>query len=321
MTLAVVILNWNQAQDTIACVEAVRAWEFQPKHIWVVDNASQPDDYQSVARAVGRGEASPSNLAGPRVGGDASPQRDIHLIRADANRGFAGGNNIALAQVIEAGCDAVLLLNNDAQVDAPTVRELLRLLQTEPSIGIIGPMLYAADDSGQLLSAGGRDIAHHVSSHILVPVKPGELRTVAYVPGTCVLIRTQVLETAGLFDEAYFFGGEMADLCQRARQAGWTSVISGTGCAKHAIDRSSGIRRRLHTYYVIRNRFLFARKFYPQQRFPLFVRWAAYSAYAWAHAALHQDRDRARAIWMGCMHGWRGVYGGQNAVVTRGEIA
>jgi GT2 family glycosyltransferase len=298
MTLGIIILNWNQTGDTIACAQQAQRWAIEDKRIWVVDNGSRPEE----ARA----------LAGALPG--------VEIIFSPLNRGFAGGNNLALSRALKTDCQAVLLFNNDAQADGEAIAQLRRTLEQHSRIGIIGPVLVDAANPQRVLSAGGRDIARHIASHILNPIRPGELRFVDYVPGTCAMMRADVLRALGLLDEEYFFGGEVADLCARARQKDWLCAVDGSATVRHAVDRSAIIRKQLHLYYVIRNRFLYIRKFYPRWQLALFAAWTIYSLYTASLALVRRQPAQARVIGLGCLDGWRGWFGGQNGRVTRGEI-
>lgn len=298
MALGIIIINWNQAQDAIACVRRAQQWQFD-KRIWVVDNGSNASDVQRL-----RAELS-----------------DVALIFSEANLGFAGGNNLALREALRTDCEAILLFNNDAQADGEAIVQLRRRLEQHPRLGIVGPVLVDAANPNRILSAGGRDIARHLSSHIPEPLAPGALRYVDYVPGTCVMVHVEVFRAVGLLDEAYFFGGELADLCMRARQCGWLSAVDGASVVWHAVDRSADLRSHLHIYYVIRNRFLYIRKFYPRARLPLFAMWTAQALLGGTLALAQGQRRRARAIALGCWDGWHSRFGGQNARVTLGQIA
>jgi len=299
LTVATIILNWNQADDTLACVRAVEALPLAPERIWVVDNGSAPGDVERIRRECS----------------------GVRLIFSETNKGFAGGNNLALVEILRAGYDAVLLLNNDATVDAASLEHLCATLRNHPAVGIVGPMLWDADQPDRLLAAGGRDIAHHLSSHLHEPVRWGELREVDYVPGTCVLIRAQMLRLTGLLDEDFFFGGEVAALCKAGRALGYGCVVDGCARANHSIRRSSKIRRSLHAYYVMRNRFLFIRRFYARKKIALYLLWTAYAVYNGLLATIQRDSRHAKAIWQGCLDGWLGRVGNQNARVTGGQIS
>ena len=297
MKVAVVILNWNQAADTAHCVHELLAWPLEAEHIWVVDNASAPADRTQLQR-------------------DCSA---VHLQYSEINCGFAGGNNLALAEILCQDYEAVLLLNNDASLDKGSFEHLCNTLAMYPEVGIVGPTLWDATDPRHMLSAGGLDIAYHVASHRLEPVECGQLPLVDYVPGTCALIRTSVLSEVGLLNEDFFFGGEVAAFCASAIKCGFSSAIDGCAKALHAVDRSSLLRRDLHTYYIIRNRFLFTRLFHSQAQFALYLMWTAYAAYNGLLALLHGDTQHARAISLGCIDGWTRRYGGQNERVLRDD--
>ena len=295
MKVAVVILNWNQAAETARCVHALLAWPLAAEHIWVVDNASAPADRMQL-------------------------QRDCpaaHLQYSEINRGFAGGNNLALAEILCQDYEAVLLLNNDASLDKTSFEHLCNTLVQHPEVGIVGPALWDAANPRHLLSAGGLDIAYHVTSHRSEPVECGQLPLVDYVPGTCALIRTHVLREVGLLNEDFFFSGEVAALCASAAKCGYSSAIDGCARALHAVDRSSLIRHDLYTYYVIRNRFLFAHLFHPRSQIALYLMWTSYAGYISLLALLRGDRQHARAICLGCIDGWIRRYGGQNERVLR----
>ena len=300
MLVDVVILNWNAPDDTLACLRNLAAWQSVSLRIWVVDNASSDD---SVARIQ-------------------TEFPHINFIRSDQNRGFAGGNNLALAAILDSNdSEMVLLLNNDATVAEPELRKLLGWLEMRPDLGVLGPALWNAQFPERLLSAGGRDVVRYVVSHWRdLPAEP-DVRVVDYVPGTCVLIRAAVLRDVGLLDEDYFFAGEVADLCRRARQAEWVCAVDTAARAEHHLARSSEIREQLHIYYVLRNRFIFIRKFYAHQRWRWFAFWTGYGLYVALSALVHRQWRRARAIVLGVWDGLRGHYGGQNArILGRARI-
>lgn len=258
--------------------------------VWVVDNDS--DD---------KGDGIESAFEG------------VHLIHSEKNLGFAGGNNLALGRAVDAACDVILLLNNDARFDETDLDTLIDTLMSDTTIGVIGPVLRDRHPPHRVLSMGGRDISRHFMTHEFDAPSNGFLKEVAYVPGTVVLIRASVFRNTGLLDERYFFGGEMADLCARARAVGLRSIIQSQARALHDVARSSRVRDSLHAYYVIRNRFLYIRKFHRQQRLWLYVYWAGGGMAMGLAALLRGNTRRARAISLGVWHGLIGRFGGRNS--------
>ncbi len=294
MELAVVILNWNAAADTLRCVRNLSSWGKVRPFVWVVDNGSTDGSADAIA----------------------SECPHIHLIRNPANLGFAGGNNRGIRAALSAGSWPVLLLNNDAYLAEEDVIRLLETLQGDPRIGFVGPLLFDAERKEHLLAAGGRSPVLHHHSHILT-LKPGPpIREVDYVVGTVILGRPEVFHRVGLLDEAYFFSMEVADLCMRARQKGYISVVDTRAKAYHALHRSSHLRETLHAYYIIRNRFLFIRKFYAEKGVMLAGCWAFYSLALCLRLYLSGKSGAARAVRLGLVDGLRGRFGGQNARVA-----
>ncbi len=291
MKLSVVILNWNTSRDTVACLRSVQAWEAtgavgRPR-VWVVDNGSRPPEIEAVRQEF------------PAV----------QLIQSPVNRGFAGGSNMGIEAALASGTDAVLLLNNDASVDARSVAAMLDTLGSDPAIGVVGPTIWHA---GACISVGGRDIARHATTHLRPRTPLTAMQDVDYVSGTAALVKREVFERVGLLDEDYFFGGEMADLCHRARRSGFRSVTEPRARALHDLERSSRDRRTLHIYYVVRNRFLYARKHHPRRSAWLYSRWAARGALTALAALCRGQPRRARAVALGVLDGVRGRSGGQN---------
>src|SRR2546428_13044598 len=95
--IGVVILNWNGAEDTIACLESLAAADPGPARVVVVDNASTDGSVPAL-----RAWAAKSSRARPTI------------VRSDHNPGFAGGNNLGLGLLARAaGIATFLCLKND----------------------------------------------------------------------------------------------------------------------------------------------------------------------------------------------------------------
>ena len=290
MELAIVILNWNAAADTIPCVHQIASWERLRPTIWVVDNGSSDGSAEAIAREC--------------------PQ--VRLVRNSDNLGFAGGNNRGIAEALAVGDAPILLLNNDAFIEEGDVIRLLDTLDGDPRIGFIGPLLYDASRKEKLLSAGGKNPARHHQSHILELTDGEPVRIVECVPGTVVLVRAEVFRRVGLLDEAYFFASEVADLCLQAGRCGYVSAIDTRARAFHHLGRSSDLRSSLYVYYIIRNRFLLTRKFERHWKILFYCFWALYCLALSLKVQLSGRPTTARAIRLGLLDGLRGRFGGQN---------
>ena len=294
MNLSVVILNWNNAADTVACARSLQSWTGTKPEVWVVDNASTDGGVEIILRDC------PS----------------VRLIRNPENRGFAGGNNAAIRKILnESKADAILLLNNDARLAEPDALALFQTLEKHPQIGIVGP---AIDEAGRL-STGGRDIAWHIYSRRWSGDTSPKDRLIEadYVSGTVAVVRAEAFREAGLFDEDYFFSGEMADLCQRVKQNGFLCCVSIAARAKHETHHASALRDTLYAYYNLRNRFLYVRKFYPFLKFALIPGWTVTGLLMAGLALVMGKTDKARAVALALADGILNRYGNRNGKFIR----
>jgi GT2 family glycosyltransferase len=287
MRLSVIILNWNSTAATIRRVKQVTQWHRLAPTIWVVDNASAKGDVDQISL----------QCPGAR------------LLRSAANLGFAGGNNLAIKAALEAGSHVMLLLNNDAEIDEAGVTSLMQVMEATPALGIIGPIVNEFDGHRSILYAGGRNIAFHLNTHVQVASPPSQAVCAAdYVPGAVVLVRRDVFVKVGLLDERYFFSGEIADLCLRARRCGFECGVVTRVIAQHNTHLADDRRKTLYAYYSLRNRLLYVRKFHS---WSLLI----WSFIYWGMATRNLLVGRlaaARVIWLAWSDGIRGNYGNRN---------
>jgi hypothetical protein len=101
------------------------------------------------------------------------------------------------------------------------------------------------------------------SSLALVPPLQ-ELRPVDAVSACLVLIRREVFAAVGLLDEDYFFSFEDIDFCQRAREAGFSSIVAEHAIAFHEGGRSLGAASPRRFYFAARNHLLLSSRAAPR---------------------------------------------------------
>jgi GT2 family glycosyltransferase len=285
--LGIVILNWNNANDTIATIQGIQRWQSLTPTVWVVDNGSQDDSVERLRR----------ECPGAR------------LLLSERNLGFAAGNNLALRRALdEAPAGYFLLLNNDAVIEEAGARRLMETL-TRTRAGIVGPILRDPPPAATLQAAGWLNPLWRVNTHMDRIPDTSAPYPVDYVPGTAILLAAEVLERVGLLDEEYFISGEIADLCLRARRCGYNPLIDPAVTVYHDTGRSSELRVAFYSYYFLRNRFLFVRKLYPRWRLVHTAYWSSFALTAILLARLRVERRRASALALGLRHGLAGRFG------------
>jgi GT2 family glycosyltransferase len=222
--IAVVVLNWNGKALTLDCVRSLLEIQTPNVETVVVDNASSDGSAEAVRQSFGD---------------------QVTVIVNDDNLGFAAGNNVGIQFALRNGADFVLLLNNDTVVDTDLINGMLRPFEADATVGITGPKIYYYDPPDQIWFAGGElFLARGVSRHIGIRETDrgqfDEQRVVDYVTGCALMARREVFELAGFLDPSYVAYYEDADLCMRARRAGFSIVYAPEGKVWHKISASTG---------------------------------------------------------------------------------
>ena len=117
--VSILILNWNGARYIFDCLESVREKVRGPYEVIVVDNHSS--------------DGSPDRIA--------QDYPWVKLVRSNDNLGFAKGNNLAARY---ASGKYLLLLNYDTLL-LSDITDAVRVLEADPSIGVVGAQMFALD--------------------------------------------------------------------------------------------------------------------------------------------------------------------------------
>jgi GT2 family glycosyltransferase len=290
MNVSIVLLNWNAAADTIACLQPMITWQQVRPLLIVVDNASGANDIAQLRQKL----------------------PTVHLIENKQNEGFSGGSNRGMAYALAQGDAPILLLNNDAMISETAVLRLAQTLAEQPEIGLVVPQL--VDENGELVAVGGKNPAFHMQTRVQGFASDDPVQRVETVSGTAVLLRVAMLRQVGLLDERFFFSTEMADLSLRAQRHGFSCAVERRATVNHTISRSAPLRSSLYVYYIVRNRFLVLRIHY-RWRLDLITFWLAYTVALWFKLQLGRQFVTARAVWLALGDGLNGRFGGQNARV------
>lgn len=274
----VVTLNWNRADDTIACMRSVHAMSHRNCAYVVCDNASRPESV-AVLRAWGvtlpggLEEASP----GQRLQTPHQAGRTV-LLHTGGNLGYAGGINVGLRHALAQGdADYVWVLNNDTEVDADALSALLRRVHANARIGLCGSTLILHHDRNQVQALGGaaytpwRARTAALGAFSLLdrcPANPSAVESrMAYVVGAAMLVRKGFLDQVGLMDETYFLYSEEHDWAHRGRASGFVLGWAPDSLVFHkhgaTIGTSPDGGSTLSLFYLYRSKVLFTARHHP----------------------------------------------------------
>jgi hypothetical protein len=205
------------------------ATDYPNFEVILVDNASIDGSYQSVVSQFGN-------------------DNRLIIIRNDANKGFAGGNNVGLKY---AKGSYITLLNNDTEVERDWLTEAVKIAESDEKIAIVQSKLFFWHDHDMLESAGAFiDKAGYGFERGLAKGKNlyNKVAEVFYANGAAITIKRKVLKKLctgkiELFDDDFFFAYEDVDLSWRVRLAGYKTVAAPTSIVFH--HRSSTTSRSL----------------------------------------------------------------------------
>lgn len=277
---AIALLNWNGWRDTIACLDSLDHVRYPDASVVLCDNCSTDDSVDRIAR-WGQERAWPCRVVDHLADGNerrtlAGGEPRLLIVRSHANRGFAGGMNVAIRYALESDRQYkyVWALNTDTTVEPDSLPTAVRALEARPSAGSAQSLLVWArqptllDSAGmRLLRRGGaRDIRHHRPRAELEALVAG--REAVEIFGCCAaaaLYRADALRRVGLFDESLFQTHEDVDLACRLREHGYTAVLVPASVVHHLGGVSRDRKKRGWTWWIAhRNKLRIVARWYPR---------------------------------------------------------
>jgi len=226
MRFSVVIVTLNNQSTILPCLNSIKVNLKRDVKIFVVDNASTDGTLKIVEESF--------------------PQ--VIIVRNKSNLGFARANNQALKQ---AKGNFIFLLNPDAEVTGNALEEMVAYMEKHDDVGILGPKLVNDDGSTQKeitpLPGFLDSILILLKLHRIKPfsnlVYPNydyeKTQEAEHLMGSALLIRREVFEKIGLFDEKFFLWFEETDLEKRAKEAGFKVVYHPKAVVKHLVGQST----------------------------------------------------------------------------------
>lgn len=247
MKLQTILLNWRTPEMTLQALEAALEAMARVPGEWgitLVDNDSQDGSEQRIRAAVAERAEEP--------GWDR-----VRVLQSGRNGGFGAGNNHGIRDALAQPepPQYIYLLNSDAFPAPDAIVHLLAHLDRHPETGIAGSYIHGTDGEAHVTafrfpsflseveSAMHLGLVTRVLSDHVVPLGvPEGTREVDWLAGASMMIRREVLETVGLFDETFFLYFEETDLCRRAADAGFRTTYVRESEVAHIGSVSTGMK-------------------------------------------------------------------------------
>ncbi|KKW45215.1 MAG: dTDP-Rha:a-D-GlcNAc-diphosphoryl polyprenol, a-3-L-rhamnosyl transferase [Parcubacteria group bacterium GW2011_GWA2_56_7] len=169
----------------------------------------------------------------------------VRVLDMGQNRGFAYAVNRGLE--VAAG-EFVALINPDVIFIEPALSKMLEHLDLNKDVGIAGPRLLFPDGSHQpsvrlfprpldqwliLLKIPHLFEPRRVAQYLMTHTHPMETQDVDQIMGAFFVMRREMIEMVGAWDERFFLWFEEVDYCKRAHDAGWKIRYDTDATAQH----------------------------------------------------------------------------------------
>lgn len=261
--VAILILNWNGWEDTIACLKSLLLMDFKDYFIILGDNGSNNDSKDRLSeycKSIGKNSEWLSLES--RTCRTIS-MKDIVLYDLKTNNGFAKGNNLMMRFAWQYKPDYYLLLNNDTEVEPDFLTKLVNYQKQNPQIKILSPLIYYYDNKDRIWNAGGKIIwgirKYFYGDCLAKNISIDEYLRCSFITGCALMCTPDILkEDHTLLTEAFFHGEEDFELGLRMKKDGVEMGCYTPAVIYHKVGRSSGsVGKKIGlTYCYYLNRFI-----------------------------------------------------------------
>lgn len=252
----IIILNYNNWEDTLNCIDSVRRWNTAPVKYIVVDNGS-PRPGTVEALGLGLKERFGADYRRYAEGEPAAgPLPRAALLQSPTNSGYAEGNNKGLRLAFEdEDISHIMILNNDTLFFEDIIPGLQSQLEALPKAAIISPLLYKRDREGIDYNCARRanSYGHIVYRYLFYFADPfglikkwqrhtmllqespelmeRDLIEIELPSGSCMLLRKSLFKQMGGFDGGTFLYYEEDILFEKTLRLGLTNyMMPRLGC-------------------------------------------------------------------------------------------
>lgn len=290
------VLNWNNYEDTVDCIESLQDLSYDGLGIVLVDNGSSDGSGERLAEAF----------------------PEVTALLNDENLGFSGGHNTTINYALERDADYVWMLNNDIVVPNGVLKSLVEAAEEHDEVGMVIPQVMVGDaiwfKFGRVSHRSGHSSAGPIARFLndLSRRRSGEADSRFlendYVPFCATLFDMELFREVGTLPEEYFLYNEDVDYCWRVTEAGYRILTDMELTVQHdASSSSGGALNPLINYYISRNRWLLAR------RMGVSPLWFVLSYLLWLgkRGALSIAKGRLDGLKALLTGGWDGLRGNQ----------
>lgn len=298
---AIVLLNWNGYNDTIACISSLYSMTTEDFFVIIADNNSTDESLQEMTiwcqknkdvdfQFIAQGDE--DNSSRPRSG-------TIILYSLSANYGFAKGNNLAVALASRFKPDYYLVLNNDTEVSPDFLEQLFLFSKRHPDYEVLSPLISFYNPKDIVWNCGGKLFAglrkYHYAGKPVSSIKEKEYIPISFITGCALFFTDRILDEDGrLFTERFFFGEEDFAFSIRMKKEKRKMACVLDSRIYHKVGRATAkLKRNDKRYVYFLNRYIDVRLHYS----PLFFFCWSYLYYFYIALLLRKAGSSIPETW------------------------
>lgn len=250
--ISIIIVNYKVKKELLACIKSI--YKSKPKtsfEIIVVDN----DEVKTIEKEL------------------LYKFKNVKYIKTDRNLGYGGGNNLGAKY---AKGEYLFFLNPDTTILNDAADILVNFLNKNSNAGIVAPLLYDKNNKpyefqGNLeltplrgivvLSFLGKVFPKIFNKYWITDLNKNEIKEAYSIPGTAFVIRKDIFERIGKFDEEFFLFFEEHDICKRVKDNGHGVFIDSEAKIYHEWGASTKYSENIKRVFE-KSRYLYFKKHY-----------------------------------------------------------
>ncbi len=252
----IIVLNYNNWQDTIKCCESILMNDYQNYTLIVVDNASPDNSIKYLNKWC-------------------KTHKEVVLLSSDKNNGFSAGNNLGIKYAKQKGdFEYIWLLNNDTIIRKDTLSQMITCAINN-DFSLCGSTLLFYDKPTAIQAFGASfNPIFAIQKHLLVHqhftkelVNNFDKNKIDYIVGASMLLDKRAIKVIDFMPEEYFIYFEEIDIATKCKRANLKYGVCQDAIVYHkesaSIDKEDQKISYFSDFFAMRNRVIFTKKYYP----------------------------------------------------------
>jgi len=240
-----ITLNWNTKNDTVECLNSLNNLDYKNLKSFVVDNGSNDGSIDFIKK---------------------EKFDNLTIIKNSENLGYSRGFNRGINEAIKCKPDYLLIHNNDIIFDSQALNALVKQAELDTNIGFTTGKVYYYDDPKILQTVGRESDKFLIAGDFIGDGEEDlgqydEVKQYPFCDDVFLLVRKEVIDEVGGYDNDFFFMYEITDWCYRVTNKGYKIYYTPSAKIWHKISRSTGGRKTpINKYYINLSQFMFMKK-------------------------------------------------------------